>query len=293
MHNCPKTLGEHGCAECLRNRSYHKRVWVHRMDLEARLHEKNSFLTLTYSDEFLPANNSLVPDHCVNWLKRFRQAIAPVKVRYFLVGEYGDDSHRPHYHAALFGVGPEYEDVVRETWQMGHVMLGDLNIQSMRYVCGYVTKKMTAKSDERLNGRHPEFTRMSRMPGIGSLYVPNIAAALDCEAGASLVADDVPNALRLHGKAMPLGKYLRSKLKDEIYAKDPSLLLAKLLGSESLYNAIKRTKISDEKMLAMYARYENSSMSEKMSFLDYLKQNRKQKFLNSEAMFNSQQKGSL
>jgi len=169
-----------GCGQCMPCRINRRRLWTHRMMLESYKHAENSFLTLTYDDEHLPARGSLDPSHTQKWLKRFRKAIAPRKVRFYLVGEYGDQSQRPHYHAALFGVGPdgivvnnEYcsvPDIVSRTWGKGHVMLGSLTSASAQYICGYVTKKMTSKFDPRLNGRYPEFARMSRRPGIGSSW---------------------------------------------------------------------------------------------------------------------------
>lgn len=294
MHDCPRTLGEHGCAECLRNRSYHKRVWCHRLELESRLHAESSFLTLTYSDDNLPVGGTLVPNDVTLWLKRFRAAIAPVKLRYYVVGEYGDTTRRPHYHAALFGVGINYADIVRETWGFGHIMLGDLNIKSIRYISGYITKKMTVKSDPRLEGRYPEFVRMSRRPGIGSGFVPTIAAALDSEQGEQLAADDVPTSLRVGGKVMPLGRYMRSKLRDEVvYEKVKGSRLARLLGGESIYNSAKRLVSSDQRLSDLFEVYENSSSSSKMTFLQFLTSDLYQRNLNTEALFKLHKKGIL
>jgi len=154
--------------------------------LEANEKEDNCFVTLTYSDENLPGGvdgATLQPKDLQDWLKRFRSAIQPTKVRYFAVGEYGDRTWRPHYHLALFG-WPQCRygfsrytdrrkdccsccDVIRETWGLGHIAVGSLETSSAQYIAGYVTKKMTFNDDPRLKGRHPEFARMSRNPAIG------------------------------------------------------------------------------------------------------------------------------
>lgn len=238
--------------------------------LESLCHESNAFLTLTYSDENLPIVKSglssdpstgvsatLNPKHLQDWLKRFRKAIEPSKIRFYAVGEYGDETQRPHYHVALFGYPscsrgqtgygqsqrkgiPAWERccahcrLVGETWGLGSVYLGALETSSAQYVAGYVTKKMTSKSDARLNGRHPEFARMSNRPGIGHDFMHEYASELmklnleDREA-------DVPSALRHGSRLLPLGRYLRRKLrtmvgKDEktpeavIYAQSLELL---------------------------------------------------------------------
>lgn len=184
--------------------------------LEAAKHAASSFATLTYADENLPEGGSLVPRDMQLWLKRLRKEVGPL--RYFLVGEYGDQTWRPHYHAALFGVGPEMALEVQNTWGLGHTMLGTLNEQSAAYVAGYVTKKMTSEEDKRLCGRHPEFARMSLRPGIGADAMGDVAHVLFSAAGAAHVArsGDVPAILRSGGKARPLGRYLRRKLREEM-----------------------------------------------------------------------------
>ena len=206
------------CGQCIPCRINRRRLWTHRIMLESLKHSSNSFLTLTYDAEHLPSGGTLVPRDVQLWIKRFRKAIAPVALRYFLVGEYGDQSWRPHYHAALFGVGPEYGDLVSSTWQKGHVMLGELTLHSAQYVAGYVVKKLTNKNDVRLAGRHPEFTRMSLRPGIGATAIADIVAQFDNDLGHRYLFEngDVPPSLRHGDKTMPLGRYLRRKIREQM-----------------------------------------------------------------------------
>lgn len=216
------------CGQCMPCRLNRRRVWTHRLMLEQLQHGDSAFLTLTYDDDHLPVTNSLNPKHVQDWLKRFRKAIQPLKIRYYLVGEYGDASNRPHYHAAVFGFPTcdygisRYSrtrdkccstcELVRASWSLGHVFLGTLGEHSCQYVAGYVTKKMTSPDDARLNGRHPEFARMSLRPGIGYDALHDLASVilwLD-------LADwrtDVPSALRHGNRLMPLGRYLRRELR--------------------------------------------------------------------------------
>lgn len=186
--------------------------------LESLMHDRNSFATLTYRMEDMPSSGSLVPLDAVLWLKRLRKLIQPSKVRYFLVGEYGELTLRPHFHAALFGLGPEAQEIVSESWSKGFVLLGDLTLQSAQYVAGYVTKKLTKKEDPKLCGRHPEFARMSLKPGIGAHAMSVVAEALSDAEGAKALASlgDVPVILQ-HGKRkLPLGRYLRRQLREEL-----------------------------------------------------------------------------
>lgn len=187
--------------------------------LEAQLHEFSSFWTLTYSDDYLPPGATLVPRDLQLFLKRLRRLLpAGRPIRFFGVGEYGDDTWRPHYHLALFGLASIEVDTVQAAWRMGFCHGGELTLESAQYLAGYVTKKMTAKDDPRLAGRHPEFARMSLRPGIGAGAIPAIADALNDTHGAAYVGrtGDVPAVLRHGSRQLPIGRYLRRRLRDEM-----------------------------------------------------------------------------
>lgn len=203
------------CGQCMPCRINRRRLWSNRLLLESCKHNESSFVTLTYAPEFLPADGSLKPVHLQLFLKRLRKALSPRKIRFFAVGEYGDETFRPHYHLAIFGLGQHELDVVRSAWSMGHVMLGDLSRASAAYIAQYCTKKMTSTDDPRLQGRHPEFTRMSLRPGIGALAIDDLACALSGVDGSRMLADtgDVPYTLKVGGQDIPLGRYLRMKLR--------------------------------------------------------------------------------
>lgn len=202
------------CQPCLINR---QRIWAKRIELECTQHEHNTFLTLTYSDEMLPKNGSLEPFHLRDFFKRLRHE---GKFRYFAVGEYGDRSERPHYHAAMFGFeGCERKQTrlrkdkeccprcsaVKEIWGFGNVYLGQMTPQSASYVCGYVVKKMTRLDDPRLCGRFPEFARMSLKPGIGAFAMDDVAS--DVMQHKVMDNEDVTSDGR------PFGRYLSRRLR--------------------------------------------------------------------------------
>ena len=188
----PYSQGMHlyPCGQCMPCRFNRRREWTHRIMLEANLNTENAFVTLTYSDQTLPLTSQKLPTldrkDLDDWLKRFRSTISPLKIRFYGVGEYGDETQRPHYHVALFGYPPckygmsRYRhyvnccpncDLIRDTWKKGNIFLGTLETESAQYIAGYVTKKMTSKSDPRLEGRKPEFAAMSRKPGIGADFM--------------------------------------------------------------------------------------------------------------------------
>lgn len=217
------------CKPCLINR---RRTWTHRLMLEAFTHEENAFVTLTYEKE--PEGATLVPSDVQEWLKRLRFRIAPRRVRYYLAGEYGETTERPHYHVALFGYPTcsrgrtehrlstccEPCNTIKTTWGHGGVDLGELELKSAQYIAGYVTKKMTNPNNPRvrawLKGRHPEFSRMSLRPGIGAFAMDQVVASIKTVDGLVKSLDDVPNFLQHGMKKLPLGRYLRRQLREKL-----------------------------------------------------------------------------
>lgn len=209
-----KGIQPYPCGQCLPCRLNRRRLWTHRIVLEAKLHAENCFATLTYDGEHYPPDGSLSVADCQKFLKRLRKLVG--SFRYFAVGEYGETTRRAHYHLALFGVGAESAPAIDKAWGLGFVHIGELNPDSAQYVAGYVVKKLTRRDDPRLSGRSPEFARMSLKPGIGAGFAVRFAEGLNSEPGArSIIASgDVPVTARTDGKHLPLGRYLRRQLRE-------------------------------------------------------------------------------
>lgn len=212
---------EYGCGQCMPCRINRQRQWVGRLQLELATSPLSAFVTLTYSDDNIPIENGqavLKKEDVQLWLKRLREKIYPRKCRYFLVGEYGDRTYRPHYHLILYGVSSAESELLSSSWTLGFVHVGTPDPAALSYVCGYVTKKMTSKKDPRLNGKPPEFTLMSRKPGIGVGALPSIAAAYRTVSGKAHIEQNrwVGREVRIQGKKYPLGRYLMRKLTDSL-----------------------------------------------------------------------------
>lgn len=249
-----------GCGQCFPCRFNKRREHTHRIMLESMLYEDNCFVTLTYAPEFLPQDLSVNPRTLTLYIKRLREALRPRTFRHFSVGEYGDISDRPHYHLALFGVSPNDFDAIGQAWNMGMVHVGTLTLESAQYIAGYVTKKMTSKLDPRLNGRHPEFARMSNggrtgKGGIGAGALDALEDFFYTDVGARLLMQtkDVPLSLRHGGRSLPLGRYLRRKLRDRLQIPQPT----------AFDNP--HIKRSLEEMSALFAAEEASSKPEKLA----------------------------
>lgn len=173
------------CGQCIGCRLERSRQWAIRCVHEAQLHEHNSFLTLTYSDEKLPPDGSLQVADFQKFMKRLRKHFTGKKVRYFHCGEYGEKYGRPHYHACLFGLDFDDKSVWKEhngqryyvsktladLWPHGHSTIGAVTFESAAYVARYITKKVTGDRAEKFyEGRKPEYVTMSRRPGIAATW---------------------------------------------------------------------------------------------------------------------------
>lgn len=148
------------CGQCIGCRVDRATSWAVRCMHESQMHDENSFLTLTYSNENLPDKGTLVKRDVQLFIKRLRKFVYPKKVRYFYCGEYGDRTFRPHYHMLLFGLdfhdktlwktvkGNSYfiSPSLNDIWGKGYCVIGSLTYDSAQYVSGYIYKKQIGKS---------------------------------------------------------------------------------------------------------------------------------------------------
>lgn len=195
-----KTECELPCGQCIGCRLERSRQWAMRCVHEAQLYDSNCFITLTFNDESLfkrkfPA--SLDVSDFQLFMKRFRKRFGN-GIRFFHCGEYGELNQRPHYHACIFNF--DFHDrvlwkvrddiklyrsaILEELWPYGHSSVGDVTFDSAAYVARYIVKKVNGKAAKEhylhvdldtgeCFDRKPEYTTMSRRPGIGSAWFRN------------------------------------------------------------------------------------------------------------------------
>jgi hypothetical protein len=234
------------CGQCFPCRLDLRRKWTFRLLLENRLHDHACWISLTYNNEYVPHSyynrktgeifegppesfNTLSPLDLELFIKKVRKQLPPKSLRYYICGEYGEDFSRPHYHCIFFGFnGRTMLPIVQDAWStpytknpLGFVRLDAeyLTPDIAQYTCGYTVKKMTKTTDERLNGRYPEFTRHSL--GIGRGAAAALARALDTESGWSSINTmvDIPRVLGFDGRSWPIDRYLRELILDELSVK--------------------------------------------------------------------------
>lgn len=173
------------CGQCIGCRLERSRQWAVRCLHEKMIWEFNYFVTLTYSDKFLPAGLTLDKRALQLFMKRLRKHYGD-GIRFYGCGEYGDRTKRPHYHLILFNCKLDglrfykhqadgsplfYSETLEKLWPFGFNVVGEVTFESCAYVARYITKKIFGdKAEAHYGGRQPEFTVMSRRPGIGSAW---------------------------------------------------------------------------------------------------------------------------
>ncbi len=156
------------------------------------MHDENSYVTLTYNDENLPADGCVSLRELQLFIKRLRKEYGE-GIKFFACGEYGEKLGRPHYHLCLFNFEtPEkkFQTVINgnrlysskpleEKWGNGYTLTGQVTFQSAAYVARYIMKKINgpaadkhyitshAETGEILSEKKPEFVTMSTKYGIG------------------------------------------------------------------------------------------------------------------------------
>lgn len=149
------------CGRCIGCRLDYSRQWAIRIVHEAQMHEESAFITLTYDEDYLPADRSVSKRELQLFFKNLRLQIDE-KIRYFACGEYGKMNNRPHYHAIIFGYGFPDKTIWKVTngvtlyrsrllesvWRKGWSTVGEATFQSAAYVARYVTKKWRADPRE-------------------------------------------------------------------------------------------------------------------------------------------------
>lgn len=233
------------CSKCRGCRVDKAREWAMRCAHEAKMHEHNSFVTLTYDDKHFPADGSVSKRVMQLFMKRLRKAYGP-NVRFFGAAEYTPLNNRPHYHLLLFN--QKFEDqklfkynrqkqpiyiseILSKIWPLGFSTTAEVNYQTARYCAQYSLKKISGdKAAEHYTWAHPlhgylirvqpEFALMSRRPGIGHTWYEKYKA--DCYPSDFLIVD---------GKKHPVPKYYDLKLKKEnekeqkpVYGVPPAVL---------------------------------------------------------------------
>lgn len=182
------------------------------------------FIHLTYADDRLPENGSIVKAHLQKYLKRVRERIYEAtgvkSIASINAGEYGEKKGRPHYHIFMWRL-PEFQglfNILVDCWKKSddgkncrisvNRIYGNA-IKAATYCAGYSTKgsrKYDRRADEsaddyiRRTGREPPFVSWSH--GIGLEYLEENEKML--LKNGFIITDE--------GKRLAFPRYYRKKL---------------------------------------------------------------------------------
>ncbi len=201
------------CPACLKRR---QSSWIFRLEQEQKTSSSSAFITLTYSDPNLPYSKNGYPelskkDHQL-FMKRLRKTIRHhfphhnKKLRYYSCGEYGDQTHRPHYHSIMFNLPQEYIDhpeLLERDWKNGQVQVATCNSKTISYTTKYINKTLYTHKQHDLDDRQKEFSLMSK--GLGQNYLtPAIIAYYK--------AIKTPYLVKENGEKATMPKYYKDKI---------------------------------------------------------------------------------
>lgn len=216
---------QYGCRQCMPCRINLQRQKVSRFLLERAVWRTAAFVTWTYAPEHLPVDAQgrpvLCRPHAKAALRKLRDLLKARgrEFSFALVGEYGTQFGRPHYHALLFGLDPLGDDeLLVSVWPWGLTHVGEVTRKSASYVAHYTTKKLTKAEAEGLDGRPPEFLATSRRPALGARYMAELEGMYRQPGGELVIKGlgDLSPVVRVEGRVWPLDRWFAQKLRERL-----------------------------------------------------------------------------
>lgn len=181
------------CGKCVGCGYDHSKKWIMRLSAELLTKPpgyRSCFVTLTYNNDNIPFINgqpTLDYTDVQKFIKKIRRfydyhdELGVYPDKYYCVGEYGDQTKRPHYHLIIFGVDfreiwdyylqhdhgklKKLEDYIKkpirrcgkvgcgsyeiktlsESWDKGYALVGNCTNKSIAYCSGYMVPRKVAK----------------------------------------------------------------------------------------------------------------------------------------------------
>lgn len=196
------------CGKCLPCKKRRRNEWSLRLEHEYLFSDSAFFITLTYEDKHLPYHywqNKYIHEtnpiskkkkvikrwkekvytdkptlnrkDVQDYLKRIRhaqtkfykgKAVIPKNIRYYACAEYGEKTHRPHYHIILFNFDVDNIAQLDNKWTKGFTQIAELNSARINYTAKYMFKHFNIKDT-----REKPYSLMSKKPIIGQAYLNN------------------------------------------------------------------------------------------------------------------------
>lgn len=201
------------CGKCYACQSNKRSFWTCRLFFEAATAISSIFVTLTYDDAHIP-HSGLLPTLSKRdvqlFIKRLRKRFPQHHIKYFLCGEYGSHTARPHYHAIIFDLPlcgnfvDYYHKELSKLWTLGFVQCANVNINRIGYVSKYILKSDNDKKFFQDHDLTPPFMLSSRRPAIGAAIADKIKDYLSPDM----------SCIHYRGQTFLLPRYVKEKLPD-------------------------------------------------------------------------------
>ena len=261
------------CYNCIVNK---RSQWAFRLYQESLSSQSNYFITLTYDDNNLHWTDNyatLDPQFIQKWLKNLVQYCRKYfncVVKYYLCGEYGWQSGRPHYHLHLFNLPTSVDiyDFISSRWKLGNFFIGSTNCASGMYVTKHNLVKLLP---DQLNPNYeveqivPPFMRCSK--GIGLNYLDSLFTNYD-----NVIVGNVPNSVPFENKSIPTPRYYKDFFKDRYSMKYIAFTQMKRFEDEQRqYNDIDYSSVNYDRDLPYLDNWRSLGFESKNEFDKYVK----------------------
>lgn len=156
--NKPKRIIMVPCNKCIQCKIARAKEWSNRLMDEAMLWDRMCIVVLTYSNKDMPMGvrtkhgryGTLRHRDVQLWLKKVRKRLGKRKIKYYVAGEYGGKTKRPHYHVIIYGMNGlksrNDRNIINQSWEYGQVLWDvkrrPITKKAVAYVAQYVQKKM-------------------------------------------------------------------------------------------------------------------------------------------------------
>lgn len=241
------------CGKCYNCRMRRIRSWIFRLKKEYEVSVTAHFITLTYDNQHVPITSNgfmtlhestqkspgtkYQSSHAQKFFKKLRK-LENRKLTYYLIGEYGGVTQRPHYHAIIFNVSNQ--ENIDKAWIYGSVHIGTVTEASIAYTLEYISKQSIVKKHGRDN-RVLEYSLFSK--GIGKSYLTEEIKQFHKQ-----------NKLDMYitiedGTKIALPKYYRDKIFDDKEKAEQALHVQKVVSelNEQEYQEKGFRKLESEK----------------------------------------------
>lgn len=201
------------CGRCIKCTGRRTSAWSFRLMQQYKIAESAYFITLTYAPKYMTREEARITPKgfqtlnkrdCQLFMKRLRKANPGRTLKYYLAGEYGSKSARPHYHIILFNADI---NTISKAWDLGEIHFGEVNEASVGYTLKYISKGKTVPVHPN-DDRQPEFSLMSK--GLGANYLS--------ESIIKYHKADLGNRMYMtlsDGKKISMPRYYKDKIYDE------------------------------------------------------------------------------